>query len=54
MIKLTSAGSSKDHRFNWALGIFDEALQIAESSEEFKINTDTDNQLKYALKLLNG
>ncbi len=27
---------------------------VAESSEEFRIDTDTDNQLEYALKLLNG
>ncbi len=29
-------------------------IEIAESSDEFRINTDTDNQLKYAIKLLNG
>ena len=29
-------------------------IVIAESSDEFRINTDTDNQLEYALKLLNG
>ncbi|MFL2896142.1 MAG: S41 family peptidase [Candidatus Pelagibacter sp.] len=29
-------------------------IVIAESSEEFRINTDTDNQLEYAIKLLNG
>ncbi len=29
-------------------------IEIAESSEEFRINTDTDNQLEYAIKLLNG
>ena len=27
---------------------------IAEGSDEFRINTETDNQLEYALKLLNG
>ena len=27
---------------------------IAEGSDEFRINTDTDNQLEFALKLLNG
>tara|TARA_B100001121_G_C18656149_1_gene606532 strand:- start:492 stop:1631 length:1140 start_codon:yes stop_codon:yes gene_type:complete len=27
---------------------------VAESSEEFRIDTDTDNQLEFALKLLNG
>jgi len=27
---------------------------IAESSDEFRIDTDTDNQLEFALKLLNG
>ncbi len=27
---------------------------IAENSDEFRINTDTDNQLDYAVKLLNG
>ena len=27
---------------------------VAESSDEFRIDTDTDNQLEYALKLLNG
>ena len=27
---------------------------VAEGSEEFRINTDTDNQLEYAIKLLNG
>jgi carboxyl-terminal processing protease len=29
-------------------------IQIVESNEKFKINTDTDNQLNFALKLLNG
>ena len=29
-------------------------IEIAESSDEFRINTDTDNQLEYAIKLLNG
>ena len=29
-------------------------IVIAEGSDEFRINTDTDNQLKFALKLLNG
>ena len=28
--------------------------QVAEGSDEFRINTDTDNQLEFALKLLNG
>ena len=29
-------------------------IQITEGSEEFRLNTETDNQLEYALKLLNG
>ena len=29
-------------------------IVIAEGSDEFRINTETDNQLEYALKLLNG
>ena len=29
-------------------------IQIEEESDNFKINTDTDNQLSFALKLLNG
>ncbi len=29
-------------------------IVIAEGSDEFRINTDTDNQLEFALKLLNG
>jgi len=29
-------------------------IEIAESSDEFRINTETDNQLNFALKLLNG
>ena len=29
-------------------------IEILEESEKFKINTDTDNQLNFALKLLNG
>ncbi len=29
-------------------------IVIAESSDEFRINTNTDNQLEFALKLLNG
>ena len=29
-------------------------IEIAEESNEFKINTETDNQLNFALKLLNG
>jgi carboxyl-terminal processing protease len=29
-------------------------IEIVENSDEFKINTETDNQLSFALKLLNG
>ena len=29
-------------------------IEVAESSDEFRIDTDTDNQLEFALKLLNG
>jgi len=29
-------------------------IKVTENSEEFKLNTETDNQLDYALKLLNG
>ena len=29
-------------------------IQVDESSEDFKLNTETDNQLNFALKLLNG
>jgi carboxyl-terminal processing protease len=29
-------------------------IEIAESSEDFRINTDTDNQLDFAVKLFNG
>ena len=29
-------------------------IEIDEKSENFQINTETDNQLKFALKLLNG
>ena len=29
-------------------------IEIAESSDEFRIDTDTDNQLQFAVKLLNG
>ena len=29
-------------------------IEIAENSDDFRINTDTDNQLDFALKLLNG
>ena len=29
-------------------------IEIAENSDRFKINTETDNQLNFALKLLNG
>ena len=29
-------------------------IEVSENSEEFKLNTKTDNQLNYALKLLNG
>ena len=29
-------------------------ITVAESSDEFRIDTDTDNQLEFALKLLNG
>ena len=29
-------------------------IEITEDSEEFKMNTKTDNQLNFALKLLNG
>ena len=29
-------------------------IEVSENSEEFKLSTETDNQLNYALKLLNG
>ncbi len=29
-------------------------IEVAESSDEFRIDTDTDNQLQFAIKLLNG
>ena len=29
-------------------------ITVSESSDEFRINTDTDNQLQFAVKLLNG
>jgi len=29
-------------------------IVVTESSEEFRINTKSDNQLDYAVKLLNG
>ena len=29
-------------------------IEIDEDSDEFRIKTDTDNQLNYAIKLLNG
>jgi carboxyl-terminal processing protease len=29
-------------------------IEVIEQSEDFKINTKTDNQLNFALKLLNG
>ena len=29
-------------------------IEVTEESDEFKINTETDNQLKFALKLING
>ncbi len=29
-------------------------IEVAEGSDDFRLNTDTDNQLQYALKLLNG
>ena len=29
-------------------------IEINESSEDFRINTETDNQLDFAVKLLNG
>ena len=29
-------------------------IEVVEGSDDFRINTDTDNQLDYALKLLNG
>ena len=29
-------------------------IEIDEKGEEFRIKTDTDNQLSYAIKLLNG
>jgi len=29
-------------------------IEVVESSDEFKLNTETDNQLNFALKLLNG
>ena len=29
-------------------------IEVDESSDEFRLNTETDNQLSFALKLLNG
>ena len=29
-------------------------IEVVEKDEDFKINTETDNQLEFALKLLNG
>ena len=29
-------------------------IEVEENSDEFKIKTETDNQLNYAIKLLNG
>ena len=29
-------------------------IEVAENSEEFRLNTETDNQLEFAIKLLNG
>ena len=29
-------------------------IEVVESSDEFKINSETDNQLNFAIKLLNG
>ena len=29
-------------------------IEVVEESNDFKINTETDNQLNFALKLLNG
>ncbi len=29
-------------------------IEVTESSDEFKINSETDNQLDFAIKLLNG
>ena len=29
-------------------------IEVEESAADFKINTDTDNQLNFAIKLLNG
>ena len=29
-------------------------IEVSESSEDFRIKTETDNQLNYAVKLLNG
>ena len=29
-------------------------IVVAESSDEFRIDTETDNQLQFAIKLLNG
>ena len=29
-------------------------IEVTEGSDEFKINSDTDNQLNFAIKLING
>ena len=29
-------------------------IEITEQNDQFRINTETDNQLEYALKLING
>ena len=38
----------------WKISQGNPDIVVAENSDEFRINTDTDNQLQFAVKLLNG
>ncbi len=38
----------------YKLQFFDQKIEISEESEDFKFNSETDNQLNFAIKLFNG
>jgi len=44
---------NKENKVFFQVGVTPD-IEIAEGSDDFRINTGTDNQLDYALKLLNG
>ena len=51
---LTIGGGVKEKNFAGKGVTLNTDIEITEESDDFKIKTKTDNQLNYAIKLLNG